>query len=293
MRIPFCPLSVKKAQSMLGSKLYGLTEPILKISPNFDLDLRQAGFDINARDYISIAIFSALFMAFISFFMFLFVVMLALAVEQAMSLSFLIGMVLGVVTFFYIKIYPKLIVKRRMMDVERNLIFGLRHMYVQITSGVPIFEAIISVSKGNYGAISEEFSKVVKNVNTGMSLDNALDELTKMNPSQYFRRAMWQISNSVKTGSDLGHVIRSIMDYLSAEQRIMIKRYGSQLNPLTLAYMMVAVIMPSLGVTFLIVLSSFSKIPITESIFWMILAALVIFQFMFLGIIKSKRPNLV
>jgi hypothetical protein len=57
--------------------------------------------------------------------------------------------------------------------------------------------------------------------------------------------------------------------------------------------MMVAVIIPSLGVTFLMVLSSFAKIPVTEKMFWAILAFVAIFQFMFLGILKSKRPNLI
>lgn len=294
MRIPFSPIPPKKAKALLSTTFYGLVEPLVKISPNFELELRQAGFeDITARDYLSIAVFSAIFMFLITYISIVVVAINAVPVYTAFSMGFLVGSFFLVVTFFYIRIYPKLLVKKRVLDVERNLLYSLRHMYVQITSGVPIFDAIVSVAEGNYGGVSKEFRIVVKSINTGTPLDKAFDEMTTRNPSQYFRRAIWQISNSAKTGSDLGHVVRGIIDYLAAEQKIMIKRYGSQLNPLTLAYMMVAVIMPSLGITFLIVLSSFAKIPITELTFWTILAGLIVFQFMFLGIIKSRRPNLV
>ena len=40
-------------------------------------------------------------------------------------------------------------------------------------------------------------------------------------------------------------------------------------------------------------MSSFAKIPVTEYMFWGILGFVTIFQFMFLGIIKSKRPNMI
>jgi len=62
MRIPFCPIPAKKAQKIVGSTFYGLVEPILKISPSLELQLKQAGFDMNARDYLSIAVFSSIFM---------------------------------------------------------------------------------------------------------------------------------------------------------------------------------------------------------------------------------------
>jgi len=91
----------------------------------------------------------------------------------------------------------------------------------------------------------------------------------------------------------MGSLLKNIIENISSEQRIAIRRYGSQLNPLTLVYMMVAVVLPSLGVTFMLVMSSFSGLVVSETMFWMIIAFLALFQFMFLGIIKSKRPNII
>ena len=164
-----------------------------------------------------------------------------------------IGLFFAFVTFFYIKAYPKLLVKKKQANVERNILYALRHMYVQVTSGVPLFDAMVSVSQGNYGQVSSEFKAAIREINTGVPIDKAIDDLTELNPSMYFRRAMWQVSTGVKTGSDIGGILKNTIDYISAEQKIMIRRYGSQLNPLTVAYMMIAVIVPSLGITFLMV----------------------------------------
>ena len=61
---------------------------------------------------------------------------------------------------------------------------------------------------------------------------------------------------------------------------------------LSLIYMMMGVIMPAMGLTLLIVMSSFPQIKIVNEMFWGLLAAVIIMQFMYLGFLKSKRPNL-
>ncbi len=292
MYIPFCPVPAVKAKRMLGTKFYGIAEPLLKIFPNLDIELKQADFDITGRDYLSIAFFSSFFMLFATYFTFIIVTFRSIELDKSLSMSFFIGMFFFAVTFFYIIIYPKLMINKRMMDIERNLLFALRHMYVQISSGVPVFDSLVSVSEGNYGAISRELKRCVKDINTGVQIEKALEGLATRNPSPYFRRTLWQISNGIRAGSDIGTVIKSTVEYVAAEQKIAIRKYGAQLNPLTLAYMMIAIIIPSLGITFLMILSSFAKIPVTESIFWVILGFLVLFQFMFLGVMKSKRPNI-
>lgn len=293
MYIPFCPLPVSKARKLLGSRLYGLAEPFAKIFPSLELELRQADFDLNVREYISIALFSSFFMFILTFSAFFIFVFQSVTFYKTLSMGFFIGSFFLILTFFYIKTYPKLVIRKKVMDLERNLIYAVRHIYVQVTSGVPIFDAMLSVSEANYGTISKEFKIAVRNVNTGQPIEKALDDLALRNPSQYFRRTLWQISNGIKSGSDIGNILRNITDYISSEQKILIKLYGSQLNPLTLLYMMAGIVIPSLGITFLVVLSSFSGIPVTETMFWIILAFLLVFQFMFLGMIKSKRPNLI
>ena len=74
--------------------------------------------------------------------------------------------------------------------------------------------------------------------------------------SKYFKRVLWQVSNGMRAGSDMGIVIRQGIRSLGEEQAIQIQSYGAKLNPLIMFYMLMAVIMPALGITFLIIISS-------------------------------------
>jgi len=270
-----------------------LADKMLKMFPNLEKDVKRAEIGLDGREYLSIVLFTAFFMFFFSFTMIFFVSLMATSVQTGLGLGLLVGMVLFAVTVLYLKNYPKLIVKKRIISIERSLLYALRHMYIQIKAGVSIYDSIVSVSLGNYGRISEEFKEIVKETNSGIPTDVALENSAAKNPSIFYSRTIWQISNGIKAGSDIAGILKNVIENISAQQRIMMRRYGAQLNPLTLVYMMVGIIMPSLGVTFLIILSSFSGIAISETMFWGILGMLTVFQFMFLGIIKSKRPTLV
>ena len=81
---------------------------------------------------------------------------------------------------------------------------------------------------------------------------------------------------------------------LSEEQIIQIQQYGSQLNPLAMFYMMIAVVIPALGVTLIMILSSFLGLTPTGTklIFWGLLSVIFFFQLMFIGMLKARRPNL-
>ena len=291
MRIPFCPLPVNRAK-IVAKRFYGLADPIARLSPTLRLELMQGGFNLDEREYLSIAIFTSLFTLLLVFAP-LAIVFLPLGIEKALSIGFPVSLLLALFTFFYLKHYPKLVVHKKISDVEKNLLYALRHMFVHVKAGIPLFDTLVAVSSANYGSVSSELRTAVKKINAGAPIESVLEELSLKTPSLYFRRAIWQLSNGIKSGSDVGSILKTIIDNISSEQKIAIRRYGSQLNPLTLVYMMIAVIIPSMGITFLMVLSSFSGASFSESTFWFILAFLVLFQFMFLGLIKSRRPNIV
>lgn len=288
-RIPFVPLSPSIALKA-AKPFYGMGNVLSKLFPALKITLKQAGIEYEPRQYISIAVFAA-------FFWFVFLFSLTIGLLSFFEFPkdvplFLFGgsTLISILSFVYVIMYPGLIVSRKIRDLEKNLFFAIRHLLIQIKSGVPLFDAMVSVARGDYGLVSEEFSKCVRKISTGVSETAALEELTLKNPSLHFRRSIWQISNAFKTGADLGNTLERVIENISNEQRVAIRRYGSQLNPLAMMYMMIAVIIPSLGITFLIIMSSISGVPITKNTFWMILGAVSLFQFMFIGMIKSRRP---
>lgn len=274
----------------------GVGSLLSRVSPHTTLYLQQSDIDekynINAREYLTVCFFISM----VSSILLSIILALILSIGTGEFLTYvpIIGTAAGILMYIQLAMYPKLIVNRRVENMEKNLLFALRTILVQIRSGVPIFDAFVSIATGKYGHISDEFRRVIEKSRAGVPIVDVLEELAVRNPSIYFRRAIWQLLNAIKSGSDVGENLASIIESISKEQLIQIETYKSILNPLAMMYMMIAVIIPSLGITVMIIISTFPGMDMLgdESIFWMLLVGVVLMQFIFMNIIKSKRPNL-
>ncbi len=281
-----------------GSKVFvGVGSVLLHVFPSMKRIVDQAGikddYAYDAREYLAVVFFVSAFVFIISGGLMTF--LLVAGDAELPILGPVVGTVMGVGAFFSLMFYPVTIVNARVKYIERNLLFSVRSLLIQIRSGVPLFYAMGSIAVGNYGEVSTEFKKVVEKVNSGVPTKEALEELANRNPSNYFRRVLWQIVNSMNSGSDVGNNLQELLKSLAKEQLVEISRYKSILNPLAMMYMMVAVIAPSLGITMLIILSFFPGMEALadERVFWGLLGFTILMQFIFMGIIKAKRPNLI
>jgi flagellar protein FlaJ len=287
--IPFVPFPLSLTRRV-AKRFYAFGGPLAKLSPDLSVRLNQAQLDFNPREYMSIAFFALVFWTFLMLCLLVPMSIFAKLPETFNLIILPVSFAIGFLSFFYVVLYPNLIIARKTKDLEKKLLFALRHLLIQVKSGVPLFDALVSVSNGNYGMVSRELKECTKKISTGIEQTVALEELALKNPSLDFRRIIWQITSSIKTGADLGNTMESIVQNLSDEQKVAIRRYGSQLNPLAMMYMMLAVIIPSLGITFMIVFSSFAGLAVSETMFYMILVTLAFFQFTFIGMVKSRRP---
>jgi flagellar protein FlaJ len=288
-RIPFVPLPLDKALKAAKPFLFVAT-PASKTIPALDVKLIQAGIRMKGREYLAIALFSAFFWFFLIFSLF---ALLAVAAKfpSPLLISLPFSLLMSLIAYFYVNFYPNLLVIRKDREIEKNVLFAIRHLFIQVRSGVSLFDGLVSVSKGNYGIISKELEECTKQIATGKDEVTALEELTFKTPNIYFRRALWQIISCLRAGGDIGITLEILAQNLSEEQRVKIRKYGSQLSPMALMYMMMAIILPTLGVTFMVIFSSFSGIAIPPLGFYMIVFMIAIFQFMFLGMVKSRRPS--
>lgn len=284
------PLRSEKIRSA-GSFFKPLASFMEKGFPNLDLDLKRSDIDVPPDEYLS----ASLFFAFYNFLMFFGGLSYLLWLLDLLTVNNVIIFLLGSLGFsgfglFYMISYPKISVKKKADDLEKNLIFAIRHLLVKVRSGVPLYEALVGVSQGDYGAISEEIKKAVKEMQGGASEAAALDKVARLNPSTYFRRTMWQITNALRSGADISSTLSAIEDNAISEQKNKIAQYGAEMNPFAVIYMMMTVILPTLGITFLIIIGSFLGLVLHDFVFYLILVFLAFFQYMFLGIIKSRRP---
>ncbi len=298
--IPFMPFRYEAAKSYIRG-FYPIGSRILRFFPALGKDLELINSKITAKDYISGALFS---FTFYFVFLFAFITLAAYQFSPDMlddagtraQLVF-ISFSLPTLMFFFTMILPHWFLSKKTRDVEKSLLFATRHLMIQTSAGVPLFDAIVSVSerhedeKLDYGEVSEEFDKIVVEVRTGKDLTTALEDSAVRNSSLYYRQLIWQLANANRSGADMGDVLRNLVEYLSEEQRIMIRDYGSQLNPLALFYMMVCIIAPTMGLVFLMVASTFVQLELTDLSFVAITLVLVVMQIMFIGLIKSRRPR--
>jgi len=264
---------------------------LLPLFPSLKIRLKQAEIRKTPSEYLGKSAIFSIFV-FILIFSVLFVLSLILKFKPEFNIFvYIIPISVSILAFFYNIFYPSLVVARRVGDIEKNLLFFLRHLLIEIKSGINLYDAFLSVSKADYGAISQEFKKVIREISVGVPEITALEELMIKNPSLNFRRVIWQITNAIKSGTNLGNVIEELVKEFSLEQKTKIRMYGSQLNSLALIYMMFAIVVPSIGVTFLIILSFFAGFRLSAGILVLIFILVVVFQFLFMGMVKSMRPK--
>ena len=84
--------------------------------------------------------------------------------------------------------------------------------------------------------------------------------------------------------------LENVLDELTREDATEINKYGKKLNSLVIFYMLIAVIVPSLGMAVFIVIASFINFPIDLQGMLVFVFFIVVLQFIFITLFKSIRP---
>lgn len=259
---------------------------ISKAFPDLKLKLKQAGMEDKPEDFIKKAFASAFYMTtgLVVFFF------LILAKFNAFKgILFLIVPVIFIIMFFYMIKLPDLRISRKEREISKELVFAGRFLIVELESGVPLYNAMANVSK-NYETIGSYFKEITDKVDLGTSMEDALNEAVELIPSNEFRKILWQIINSIRTGSDIAKSLYSVMEQITKDQITEVNKYGKKLNPLAMFYMIIAVILPSLGMTMLVIMSSFIQFELNLTILLIFAGLLGFFQFMFISLARFARP---
>jgi flagellar protein FlaJ len=254
---------------------------IAKRIPDLGLKLRQARMSETQDAYIKRIFFTTMYLvAGITIVAFLFVkkpiVLLALPI-------------LAPIFFIYFLKYVDMRIQKINKGINQEIVFAGRFLIIELESGVPMYKTFINLSK-NYEVIGAYFQEVVDKVDFGTSMDDALNEAILMSPSPNLRKVLWQVLNSLKTGSDVTDSLNVVIEQIVREQQIEVKEYGRKLNPMAMMYMMVAIIVPSLGTTMLVVIATFMGFNISLLVLLVIAGLIGFMQFMFLSMIKTLRP---
>ena len=271
---------------MKAGTLNTLFQRTAKTFPGLKVKLKQAGIGDKPEDFIKKTFLSVFYMT-TGLVVFLFLILAKLNVLK--GVLFLIIPIIFVVMFFYMIRLPDIRISRKEREISKEIVFAGRFIIIELESGVPLYNAMLNVSK-NYEVIGKYFKEITDKVDIGTSMEDALNEAVEFIPSNDFRKILWQIINSLRTGSDVAKSLYSVMEQTTKDQITEVNKYGKKLNPLAMFYMIVAVILPSLGMTMLIILSSFIKFELSLTILLALAGFLGFVQFMFIALVKFSRP---
>jgi pilus assembly protein TadC len=190
--------------------------------------------------------------------------------------------------FFFLLNSPKTSIAKRQRELDQEVLFAGRFLLVKVHSGRPLLNALIEGSQ-SYGVASKYFKEIVEDINLGTPIEKALDNAVKYSPSDKFRRILFQVNIALKVGIDVSIPLTNVIEEITAEQLTEIQRYGKKLNSLALFYMLLAIVLPSIGMAIFVVVGGLLGLPIDRDIFMVVIGVLVLVQLIFISIFKTSR----
>lgn len=201
---------------------------------------------------------------------------------------FLLLPLLCVGYFLFLLQTPKGIISKRRRELDQEVLFAGRFLLVKVNSGRPLLNALIEGSQ-SYGVSSKYFKEIVEDINMGTPIEAALDNAVKYSPSDKFQRVLFQINTALKVGIDVSIPLTNVIEEITSEQFTEIQRYGKKLNSLALFYMLIAIVMPSIGMAIFVVVGGLLGLPINKDIFLVVIGVLILIQLLFISVFKSTR----
>jgi flagellar protein FlaJ len=256
---------------------------IAKSIPGLRLKLRQAGIFQEPEEYVK-SILGTCIMLSIGFFFICFFFTISLWSILMIPIS------LPILFMYFVKFVDVKIEKIK-KHIDEEIIFAGRFLIIGLGSGVPIHKIFEDMEK-NYQYVGYYFGEILNKVYLGTSMEDAVNDTLNATPSPNLRRILWQVMNSLKTGTQVGPALNSVIEQIVREQAIAVQEYGKKLSPLAMFYMTISIIVPSLGITMLVILATFIGIQVTMPILIVLAIMIAFVQFMFLSLVRSSRPSI-
>ena len=292
-RIPLMLLPLSSAQT-IGARFRGIGVKIIAFYPSIRYDLHNINVQHPPENYCSIAFFSAIIWAIIIS------LLVGLVLSRNATLPPPVKVLIPFLAFMAVSLfflvlhlaYPRMIAKSIASKIDRELIFAMRDMLIQISSGVPLFGAIENIGNASYEYISREFRTVAHKVKGGSPLMDEIEAMAIRTQSEYLKKTSWQMVTAIRTGSNMTSTLKGIVKMLVDYQFSLSKSFNAELNFIILVYLMVAAVLPTIGTTVLVIFSVFGMLGISPEVFGGVVGLSFLGQLVVIGYVRAKRPSL-
>lgn len=152
--------------------------------------------------------------------------------------------------------YVKVQIQKKGRELDGDLLFVSEYFLVSLESGLPLGNAIQELSKLNRPG-ARFFKKIYTEFRTGKDLEDSLMEGAKNCPSESLKILLKRLKESLSIGVDLRTVLVNFIEESAEKKIIEIRGYSKKLNPLVMMYLLLGIVVPSLGVTFFMLGATF------------------------------------
>jgi len=291
-RIPLMFFSLAQAQTV-GQRFRGIGVRIISFYPNVRYDLKNLGVEFPPEYYCTVAFLSGLIWAVVvAVFLGIFLTMVpSIPAPLKVALPAVLGfLALLISTIFYLA-YPRMMGKSIGATIDKELIFAMRDMLIQISSGIPLFTVIENIGGSNYGYVSMEFKRVSTNVKGGSPLLHEIELMAIRTQSEYLKKISWQLVTAIRSGANLTATLKSVVKILVDYQFALSKSFNAELNFIILIFMLVSAVLPTIGTTVLVIFSVFGMFGISSEVLLGVVAISFLIQAGIVAYVYTKRPN--
>jgi flagellar protein FlaJ len=233
--------------------LKAVTKPIEKIISKLpqvkqlSFYLYSANMKISAKQFLAIITSVALIVFVVSATLLSALVFTFFPQAPMLTKSLLVLLVSLMLTFMTV-IIGFLIPRRKAMArgdaVSRELPFALRHMATELKSGLGLYRTIQTIALADYGALSEEFSRTINEIEEGTDTKLALRHLALRTQSKALRNALIHVIRALRTGGNLSVIMNDIADDVSFALRMKIRDFSQKMNFFATIFIYLAIVIP-------------------------------------------------
>ncbi len=265
----------------------GLIDSYIRRNPEIKLKILRARINKNAETYIKESLILA----------FMFALMLTISIYlfsrgTASIIVLILSFIAAFLIIFHLAIHRiDSRIKKISKEIDQDIIYAGRFLLIKLSAGRPLINTIIDVSKTN-SSVSKYFMEIVKDIEVGISIEDALQRAIRLSPSKKFRKILFQINNALKVGIDVTRFLEATIEEIEEEQYLEIKRYGKKLSSVTLMYLLFGIVIPSLGLSLASVIGTLLGLEVSSTFFSIMLLFIILVQLSFTIIFHAIRPNI-
>lgn len=264
---------------------------IVQKHPELKLKLKKANSKQTPFQYVYQSIVMGFFSTFAAaFFLYIFFKsnLMLLLLLMAIGLPF-VFIIMYKFFFNVVDVY----IRKYGRDLEGDLLFVSEFLLVSLESGLPLGNAIQRLSRLNRpGGIF--FRRIYTDFKTGKDLQSALDQASNYAPTDTIRILLKRLKESLEIGSNLDQVLENFIEESSQKKIVEIQGFSKKLNPIVMMYLLIGIVLPSLGVTFFILGATLMELNSTGLgvVLGIIFTSMFLFQYFSYGAFKFGRSAL-